>query len=137
MTVVSPSISECLLQLQEIPRNNVKTIINSIFQRESEWPEGRSPYQSWYRQNSSLSTSVRDQKGRRLIAWKTDKVFLPENIFFRTVDTYRLLPMAAAEFRVQIWQDPSLWEQLNQKEGSRIGWCANIILLMVHSVLPV
>lgn len=134
--VVAPSITDSLLQAQEISYSNVKLIVNKVFQKESEWSDG-SPFQRWYRQNASLSTSVYDQKGRRLIAWKTNKAFLPENIFFRTVDTYRLLPMALAEFRVEMWADPSVWEHLDQKEGSRIGWCANMVLLMVRPVLPV
>ena len=139
MTDVAPSIPNCRLQLQEICRKDVKIIINKVFEKESEWSVRGSPFQRWYRQNTSLSTSVRDGKGRRLIAWRTDEAFLPENIFFRTIDTYRLLPMALAEFRVQIWADPSIWARIDQNEGAhpRIGWCGSIVALMVYSVLPV
>ena len=139
MDDVAPGIPNCVLRFVEISNNNVKMIIEKVFQNEAELPAGGSPFQRWYRQNASLSTSVRDHKGRRLIAWKTDKPFLPENLFFRTVDTCRLLPMALAQFQVQLWADPTAWEHLKQSgvAQNRITWCANIVLLMVYSIFPV
>lgn len=133
---ITATIKDSLLVLQEIPRSDIKTIVNSVF-RDSEtqarWPAGGSPFQKWYRQNASISTTICDRKKRRLIAWKTNTAFVPENIFFRTVDTSRLLPMALAEFRVQIWADPSLWEHLDkQLEGdTRVEWYTHTVAFMV------
>ena len=132
MNIVPPSNSDSPLLLQEISRDDVKVIVDQIFQ-ETRWPADGSPFRKWYRQNASLSTSVRDEQGR-LIAWKSDTAFSPENIFFRTVDTSRLLPMALAEFRVQIWADPSLWEHLDKQEGKRAKWYTHVLAFMVCSV---
>src|SRR6266498_2592593 len=114
MNIIPATIKDSLLVLQEISREDVRTIIDKVFhdsEGQNRWPAGGSPFQKWYRQNASVSTTVRDEKDRRLIAWKTNKAFSPENIFFRTIDTSRLLPMALADFRVQIWADPGVWER--------------------------
>ena len=133
-----PSISNSHLQLQEISSIEVITIVEKTFQdMEARWSGNGSPFQNWYRQYASISSSVRDRHGRRLIAWKTNTAFSPENIFFRTIDTCRLLPMALADFRVQIWADPSIWTRLDNQEGARVGWCTTAMAIMVRSVQPV
>jgi hypothetical protein len=135
MNIVPSSISDTTLVLQEISCNNVKTIIDKIFlDSEARWPAGGSPFQQWYRQNASVSTTVRDDHDRRLIAWKTGAEFSPENIFFRTIDTSRLLPSGLANFRAQIWADPSLWERIDKKDGNRVKWYTHTMAFMVCSV---
>ncbi|KAF9031338.1 hypothetical protein BDZ89DRAFT_911643, partial [Hymenopellis radicata] len=58
----------------------------------------------WYRARGSVA-----DQGKRAVAWKTGKMFQPDNLFFRTVDTGRLLPMALADFRVQLYAVESHW----------------------------
>ena len=40
--------------------------------------------------------------------------------------------MALADFRVQIWADPSVWKCLDKKKDARVGWCATTMVLMVR-----
>ena len=68
-------------------------------------------HREWYRRASS------EPNGSRLVAWKTGKPFTPENLFFRTVDTGRLLPMNAAEFRLQFWAHSTVWAACAKGNG--------------------
>jgi hypothetical protein len=72
-------------------------------------------HREWYRRASS------EPHGSRLVAWKTSKPYTPENLFFRTVDTGRLLPMNAAEFRLQFWAHNTVWAACARGNAKR-GW---------------
>jgi len=45
--------------------------------------------------------------------------------------------MALADFRVQIWADPSLWERLDKQKDARVRWCTTSMAIMVRPVQPV
>lgn len=53
----------------------------------------------WYKTQSA--------KQPRTVGWKTGKSFEPKHLYFRTVDTGRMLPMHCAEFRTQFWAHKS------------------------------
>ncbi len=100
----NPRMAGCALQPLEIPSDIVEHIRDLMFDSDSK----RKPptdVEQWYRARSSEA-----DQGKRAVAWKTGKLFQPDNLFFRTVDTGRLLPMALAHFRVQFYAIESHWE---------------------------
>lgn len=58
----------------------------------------------WYKTQSA--------KQPRTVGWKTGKSFEPKHLYFRTVDTGRMLPMHCAEFRTQFWAHKSFWTKI-------------------------
>jgi len=71
MNIIPATIKDSLLILQEISCNDIKTIVDEDFhdsESEDRWPAGGSPFQKWYRQNVSVSTTIHDEKDRCLIA---------------------------------------------------------------------
>lgn len=85
-------------------------------QDEIQWtPYGGSPWRKWYR-----SQAKPDAQRKQHIFWKKSKPYEPKNIFFKTVDTGRLLPMSTALFRLQFYAHKSKWDHLdsqNKKPG--------------------
>ena len=145
-------ISDSIMVLDEVPARKVELIINTVFKEaEKQWiDEGHeegSHFQRWYRTVATGPQAFKKVKDGlesrevnnnaalqgRLIAWKTKQPFLPSNLFFRSVDTSRLLPMHLAHFRVQLYAHPSEWDHLdNLKNGwTRDKWKEYILAVMV------
>ncbi|KAJ7806163.1 hypothetical protein B0H14DRAFT_3768847 [Mycena olivaceomarginata] len=110
-------ISECELVDHEIGEATVSDLIQLTFDTvEQKWGAGGSPYQKWYRSVATGKDAIVDKRSgkegifenSRLIAWKKGKLFDAENLFFRTVDTGRLLPMYLADFHMQFTRTPLL-----------------------------
>ncbi|KAJ3508156.1 hypothetical protein NLJ89_g5905 [Agrocybe chaxingu] len=81
-----------------------------------------SPHERWFRDVAQGPNAVRakvtnSRLNGRLIAWKKDKPFDPTNLFFRTVDTSRLLPMALADFRIQWYASTGFWQWLEGRKN--------------------
>ena len=133
--IEKPLIANCSLILDEFSGSYVAQIRNSIFREGGQQPNGNGlEKQAWFRKVAQGTSAVREQgnknrPNRRFIAWKTGKPFEAQNLFFRTVDTSRLLPAALAGFRIQWYAPKVIWDQLDirkpQKEipiGGRKGF---------------
>ncbi|KAJ7037487.1 hypothetical protein C8F04DRAFT_952847 [Mycena alexandri] len=134
-------ISECQLVNWEIDTPDVKSLIKINFETMEE--KGGSPYQKWFRSVATGKDAVvaDTRSGEedmfdncRLIAWKTGKAFKPENLFFRTVDCGRLLPMHLAPFRVQIYGHDSCFKKLDEFEGGRRRWASHVLSCYIHRI---
>lgn len=112
MSPITPArISDC--ELVNIERNDFDDMIGPLWDARAE----REPaFELWYRRHRSLVNSAPPSPSR-VIAWKSNAPFKPENLFFRTVDTGRLLPMSAAEFRIQYWAHKGLWNKAKSRES--------------------
>jgi len=116
-------ISDSTLDNIEFSGDYVKQIRNLIFKNQLERfprPEG-SQFEQWFRRvshgpNAIRTPSTNDRMESRLISWKTGKEFKAENLFFRTVDTSRLLPMELAAFHIQWYVHPKTWQLLEEKK---------------------
>jgi hypothetical protein len=115
----------------EIGEATVSDLIQLTFDTvEQKWGAGGSPYQKWYRSVATGKDAIVDNRSNeegifensRLIAWKKGKPFDAENLFFRTVDTGRLLPMYLADFRMQFYAHTSFWAKLDAIDSGRKGW---------------
>jgi hypothetical protein len=152
-SIISPIepalISDSVMILDEVPEGKVETIMNAVFNDvEKFWVdnghEEGSHVQRWYRsvatgpeaikgdRSLSNSTTAGDMRGR-LIAWKTKEPFLPRNLFFRTIDTFRLLPVHLADFRVQIYAHPLEWDHIDNSDWTRNKWKEHTLAVMVCS----
>lgn len=154
-------ISKCQLVNRETSEKKVAQYRDAIFTlQEKKWvetghPEG-SPWQVWYRNMSkttpppsatadpnSLSGLVvhdyHDPRTRNIVI-KEKAEFIPDNIFFRTVDTGRLLPMELADFRIEWYAHKDHWEHVDRsmkKKGNNgATWEMYLIGLMVRPFLP-
>jgi hypothetical protein len=146
-------ISDSIMILDEVPARKVELIMNAVFKEiEQGWindgHEGGSHFQRWYRSVATGPQAVKNIKDDselgsadnntgvrgRLIAWKTKEPFLPSSLFFRTVDTSRLLPVHLADFRVQLYAHPSEWDRLDNLKGdwTRNKWKEYILTVMVR-----
>ncbi|KAF9477275.1 hypothetical protein BDN70DRAFT_810997 [Pholiota conissans] len=110
-------ISDCELVCEEFSAQYVEKIRNTIFEAHQD-RVGPQHVQQWFKTvthgpNAVRSLSTNEKMNSRLISWKTGKKFLPENLFFRTVDTSRLLPMALADFRIQWYAHRASWAWLD------------------------
>lgn len=111
MSPTTPAhISDC--ELVNIERSDFDDIIGPLWDARAECEPA---IELWYRRHSSLINSA-PQSPSRVIAWKSNTPFKPENLFFRTVDTGKLLPMSAAEFRIQYWAHKGLWNKAKSRE---------------------
>ncbi|KAF8951298.1 hypothetical protein BDZ97DRAFT_1932535 [Flammula alnicola] len=131
-------ISECDMELEEFSERYVEKVRNIVFDGQQKWPtpEG-SEIQQWFRRvaqgpNAVRSMSTNNRMNSRLISWKTGKKFVPENLFFRTVDTSRLLPVALADFRIQWYalKDTWAWLEGRKKQAGlepREAWQAMVL----------
>ncbi|KAJ7732767.1 hypothetical protein B0H14DRAFT_2409209 [Mycena olivaceomarginata] len=137
-------ISDCELINHEIEEATVSELIELIFDSvEQMWGADGSPYQKWYRSVATGKDAVVDKRSNeegifensRLIAWKKGKPFDAENLFFRTVDTGRLLPMYLADFRMQFYAHTSFWERLDAVDSGRTGWLYPILSSFLHQIL--
>jgi len=123
--VMSPTtparISDC--ELVNIERNDFNDMMGPLWDALAQ----REPaFEVWYRRHSSLVNSS-PPSPPRVIAWKSNAPFKPENLFFHTVDTGRLLPMSAAEFRIQYWAHKALWNRVKSKEDLTISMTCMIV----------
>ncbi|KAJ7139516.1 hypothetical protein C8R44DRAFT_764676 [Mycena epipterygia] len=137
-------ISDCELVNYEVNTADVSSIIEILFDTlEEGWPGGSgSPYRKWYRNVATGKDAIMDKEltegafeNSRLIAWKTGKPFEPENLFFRTVDSGRLLPMHLADFRVQFYAHKNLLEKIDKVPGGRKKWAAQTLGDYMHKIL--
>ncbi|KAH6905494.1 hypothetical protein BKA70DRAFT_1431131 [Coprinopsis sp. MPI-PUGE-AT-0042] len=128
----------------------VENILNMIFDGEKVWEAKglESPIKKWYKRVATGSTAVRSRiaDGRlsnaRSIVWNTKNPWLPENLYFRSNDTCRLLQMSCAVYRVQIYALPSLWSYLEQlakkrkqdRESGLEGTKQFIVASIIHEV---
>jgi hypothetical protein len=131
-------MTDCELINHEIASEEISRWVKAgIFSDDFEksFGEAGSPMQEWYRSVATGKNAVVDEaleatgvfENCRLIAWKTGKPFQPENLFFRTVDSGRLLPMHLADFRVQIYAHRFHMEKLDSTPEGRKGWVAYIL----------
>ncbi|KAF8883637.1 hypothetical protein CPB84DRAFT_1686278 [Gymnopilus junonius] len=104
-----------------------------MFQIQQTWPnEGGSDVERWFRKVTQGTDAIRSwgnnkRQYSRLISWKKGKEFAAENLFFRTIDTSRLLPMSLADFRFQWYTHQGIWNHLDKKKvdgefGPRKQW---------------
>lgn len=121
--IEKPLIANCSLILDEFSETFVEEIRDSIFRHGQQLEVGTNEVekQAWFRKVAQGPSAVREDKNknrpnRRLIAWKTGKPFEAQNLFFRTVDTSRLLPAALADFRIQWYAPKGIWDQLDSKK---------------------
>jgi hypothetical protein len=126
-------ISSCQLVLHEVSTVKADRIVKLLFgECEKQWGDTGSPFQQWYRSVTSLPSIGRTRR----IAWKNHKRFLPGNIFFRSIDTGRLLPVSCAPIRFQLYAHQSHWEVLDNR-GKREDWTSATLLGMVSSVFTI
>ena len=113
-------IANCSLILDEFSENYVEHIRDLIFRKGGKPGANGLVKQAWFRKVAQGTSAVRERgnrnrPNRRLIAWKTGKPFEAQNLFFRTVDTSRLLPAALADFRIQWYAPKGIWDHLDSK----------------------
>ncbi|EJD34929.1 hypothetical protein AURDEDRAFT_75733 [Auricularia subglabra TFB-10046 SS5] len=97
-------IRDIFFHLREYDIPQVKSIREAIVRIEREKDPGDAVFYQWYRR-----AATRGSDGERLIAWKKNSEFTSEQLFFRSLDTGRLLSMALASFRMQFYAYPNLW----------------------------
>ncbi|KAF9531519.1 hypothetical protein CPB83DRAFT_809262 [Crepidotus variabilis] len=116
-----PLISESILVHEEQIEPDVEKVRDLIFNKERDdmayGPEG-SFYQRWFRNVSQGKTAVKswginNKIFSRQICWKKGSKFDLDNLFSRTVDTSRILPMALADFRIQWYYHPKHLEWID------------------------
>ena len=146
------SIASCDLICQVVDANTIETFVEAKFvEGEKVWAEdGGSPMMRWYRNVSSRNDIPKATKGesgeyekaksgsapsRRPIAWKTSKEFLPSSLFFKTLDTGRLLPMHLAPFQINIYAHKMVWKNLDERE-TRMQYCSTVINGLVRASSP-
>ena len=120
--IEKPLIADCALILDEFSESYVEQIRDSIFRLGQQPGANGLQKQAWFRQVAQGASAVRERgnknrPNRRLIAWKTGKPFEAPNLFFRTVDTSRLLPAALADFRIQWYAPKGIWDSLDSKKS--------------------
>ncbi|KAF8213726.1 hypothetical protein K438DRAFT_1565068 [Mycena galopus ATCC 62051] len=137
-------ISDCELVNYELHTVTVEELIELTFDAlEKKWGVGGSPYQKWYRIVATGKDAIIDKRSTeegvfensRLIAWKKGQPFEAQYLFFRTVDTRRLLPMHLADFRMQFYGHHTLWEELDAKPNGRKKYVYSILSSYFHPIL--
>ncbi|SJL14728.1 uncharacterized protein ARMOST_18195 [Armillaria ostoyae] len=126
-----PLMSSCELEMMEFSASKIETLRDDVlFEKERLTIEqhGFSPFERWYRPIANVKNR------QRTIAWKTGKSFASENLFFRTIDTGRLLPMSLADFRVHIYAAKGLWAYM-EHYGNTESWTNVTILGLMHHML--
>lgn len=114
-------ISECNLVCDEFSEKYVEEIRNTLFSGQ-ETQDGPSDVELWFKRVAQWPSPIRSTNHKtnsRLISWKTGTKFHAENLFFHSVDTSRLLPMALADVRVQWYADKETWAWLDSREKQR------------------
>ncbi|KAJ3529391.1 hypothetical protein NMY22_g9016 [Coprinellus aureogranulatus] len=164
------------MEVREIDVPHVEHLVKQLFIMEDYWDSGaeeararqdtegsssssapipeHSPWYMWYKRVATGTTAVRETiaDGRipnaRLMAWNPKKSWDPDNLFFRSLDTCRLLPMDCAVFRIQMYASTCTWQYLEdigkdnerrKKDGERrIGFDTYkdmFLLTMMHEIL--
>ncbi|CAA7270508.1 unnamed protein product [Cyclocybe aegerita] len=119
-----PRIALSELIHEESPESFGEQIRDTIFadiQSDSSPRVHGSPHERWFRSVAQGPDAVRvkitnDRLKGRLIVWKKGKPFDPASLFFRSVDTSRLLPMALADYRIQWYASKGFWEWLEGRK---------------------
>ncbi|KAJ7451176.1 hypothetical protein FB451DRAFT_1051625 [Mycena latifolia] len=137
-------IADCELENFEVPEDVISSVVETLFGLlEDEAGDRGSSHQQWYKsvatgKNAIVDDSLTDDgafENSRLIAWKTGKPFHPENLFFRTVDSRRLLPMSLADFRVQFYAHKSFFEKMDQLPDGREPMMGQMLATYLHKIL--
>lgn len=115
------------IPMEELDINKVEQIRDDLIQHgEEQWlPYGGSPWNKWYRDQAKP-----DEHGKQYIFWKKSKPYHAKSIFFKTVDTGRLLPMDTAIFRLQFFAHVSKWKHLDS-QNKRQGFLEAMTSLLV------
>ncbi|KAJ6573955.1 hypothetical protein DFH09DRAFT_384137 [Mycena vulgaris] len=139
-------IVDCELVNYQAGTGTVCSLMEMLFgeiEKDDSKEDGGSPHQQWYKSvatgtnaivNDAVASDSTFEKSR-LIAWKTDKPFKPANLFFRTVDSGRLLPMSLAYFRVQFFAHKIFYEEIDGMPGGRNQWACKILSDYLHKIL--
>ncbi|KAL0959750.1 hypothetical protein HGRIS_011440 [Hohenbuehelia grisea] len=151
--IAGAHIKDSVLDYYEVDTQLIDLLIGHTFEgAEEAWNrksghQSGSPVQQWYRRMASGDSAFtqRSQGGPvpgRIIAWKKGTPFAPRNIFFRALDTGRLLPMSSAVMRLQAYALPSFWEFIDTKpapQGSgmsnRQAYLAHVVTSILHELL--
>ncbi|EJD40515.1 hypothetical protein AURDEDRAFT_69933 [Auricularia subglabra TFB-10046 SS5] len=123
-------IGLCDLVRYEHGISRVIAVRNGTFASDEKWGPDGSPYKHWYR-----AAATRNANGKRLIAWKRNTDFEPDRLYFRALDSGRLLPMELADFRAQIYGHRSLWSYLDSKLGIQKSMDMFLSILMPNVLL--
>ncbi|KIM38480.1 hypothetical protein M413DRAFT_447719 [Hebeloma cylindrosporum] len=121
--IENPLIADCALIPDEFSESHVEKIRDSFFRLGQQPGANGLQKQAWFRSVAQGASAVREpgnknRPNRRLIAWKTGKAFEAQNLFFRTVDTSRLLPAGLADFRIQWYATKGIWDLLDSKKAT-------------------
>jgi hypothetical protein len=123
---ITPALLSNITELiyHEFDSSTVESLRHVVFERERiGWKEARgkaSPLETWYRE---ATKAVDERDGRPFISWKKGKPFKAEHLFFKTIDTGRMLPMSLADFRIQLYMWKGHWEHINSNEkGEECLW---------------
>ena len=103
------------LAYREYPIEEIEMYRNTVFGRDAlnAAEFGRSsPMEKWYR---SISSSAYPKDQKQLVFWKSTAKFRAENLFFRSVDTGRLVPLHLANFRLQWYADKRYCKQEEER----------------------
>ncbi|KAK7439571.1 hypothetical protein VKT23_017498 [Stygiomarasmius scandens] len=100
-----------LVHYEQIDR--AENVRNACIERENVTctSGGMSPWKNFYITCSQAS-------GIRHVVWKKGKPYHMDYLFFKTLDTGRLLPMQHAVIRVQFYIDKEKWERQSRNESS-------------------
>ncbi|KZW00146.1 hypothetical protein EXIGLDRAFT_830995 [Exidia glandulosa HHB12029] len=90
----------------EVDTGIILTLRDKLFEKEGELDDDKSLTAQWYRKAATRDPPI---TGKRSIVWKRDAPFEAENLYFRALDTGRLLTMDLADFRVQVYAHHSVW----------------------------
>ncbi|KAK7456460.1 hypothetical protein VKT23_010709 [Stygiomarasmius scandens] len=88
-------------------------IRNSLIQREN-MIGVTSPWKNFYR-TCSQKSGIRD------VVWKDGKDYDMQYLFFKTLDTGRLLPMKYAAVRIQFYMDRETWKEITKSQDGKEG----------------
>jgi hypothetical protein len=132
---LNPKISQTNLSFHEVSIEQVSALRDLVFEANNIWwsessepsaTDGNSKgslIEKFFRDASDPQANVES----RFIYLKKDKKFALENIYTRCVDTKRLLPMALADFRIQIYVLRSFI-----KEDKRNEWAQLLVATLVR-----
>lgn len=111
-------ISESNLVCDEFSEKYVEDIRSTLFSSRDN-QDKPSDVEQWFKEVAQWPTAIRNTNHKtnsRLISWKSGTKFDPENLFFHSVDTSRLLPMALADVRVQWYATKETWAWIDSRE---------------------
>ncbi|KAJ3505018.1 hypothetical protein NMY22_g17729 [Coprinellus aureogranulatus] len=118
-------MEDAKMELWELSVDHVEGLVKQLFELEQLWhaqtndirPNQRwSHWRRWYHQVAAGSAALRETvaDGRltnaRLISWNPKEPWGPGSLFFRSLDTCRLLPVESAVFQVNLYASAHTWD---------------------------